>query len=98
SNFVHPGGSGFDGGFISDGQWHHVALVVSATGGVIYIDGVSRGTPQGWTGTPGATTTNTPITIGRYGTSSMVTNTFAGDLDHGRAEWSFARVLLSHVR
>ncbi len=81
SNFVYPGDPGFDGGFIADGQWHHVALVVAPSGGTIYIDGVSRGTPQGWTGTAGPTTTNTPITIGRYGVGAFATNTFAGDID-----------------
>jgi len=81
SNFVYPSDPGFDGGFLADGQWHHVALVVSASGGAIYIDGNSRGTPQGWTGTAGPTTTDTPITIGRYATAAFATNTFAGDLD-----------------
>ena len=81
SNYVYPGDPGFDGGFVADGQWHYVALVVGPSGGTIYIDGVSRGSPQGWTGTAGAATSTTPITIGRYSVSALVTNTFAGDID-----------------
>ena len=81
SNYVYPGDPGFDGGFVADGQWHHVALVVTSSGGTIYIDGSSRGTPQGWTGTAGPMTTNTPITLGRYGVSAFATNTFSGDMD-----------------
>jgi hypothetical protein len=81
SNYVYPADPGFDGGFVADGQWHYVALVVGPTGGTIYVDGVSRGSPQGWTGTAGATTSTTPITIGRYATSPSYTNTFAGDID-----------------
>ncbi len=78
---VYPGDPGFDGGFIADGQWHHVAMVIGPGGGAIYIDGVSRGTPRAWSATPSATTTTQPITIGRYATSPIVTNTFAGDLE-----------------
>ena len=81
SSSVYPGDPGFDGGFIADGQWHQVAMVVGPGGGAIYIDGVSRGTPQGWSTTPTATTTAQPITIGRYATAAVITNTFAGDMD-----------------
>ena len=81
SSYIYPGDPGFDGGFVADGQWHHVALVIAPSGGTIYIDGVSRGTPQGWTGTAGPVTTNTPITIGRYATAAFATNTLAGDMD-----------------
>jgi hypothetical protein len=77
-NFVYPADPGFDGGFIADGQWHHVALVIGPAGGTIYIDGSSLGTPQGWTGTPGAPTTAQPVTIGQYPTSA---STVAGDVD-----------------
>jgi len=80
-NYVYPGDPGIDGGFIADGQWHHVAMVISPSGGAIYIDGVSRGTPQSWTGGAAATTTTQPITIGRYATTAFATNTFEGDID-----------------
>jgi len=88
-NFVYPGDPGLDGGFIADGQWHHVAMVIGPGGGAIYIDGVSRGTPQGWTGVPGATTTVQPITIGRYSTDGFSTSSLEGDLDDV-AIWSRA--------
>ena len=32
SNYVYPADPGFDGGFVADGQWHYVALVVGPAG------------------------------------------------------------------
>ena len=78
---VYPGDPGLDGGVIADGQWHHVALVVSANNGTIYIDGVSRGTPVAWSGTPAPPTTTIPMLIGRYSTNAGYASSFAGDID-----------------
>lgn len=81
AGYVYPADPGFDGGFVADGQWHQVAMVIGPSGGAIYIDGVSRGTPQGWTGAISTTTSNAPITIGRYATNAFSTSSFSGDID-----------------
>lgn len=62
---VYGGGQGLDGGLINDGAWHHIAYTVDAAGGKLYVDGVLKNS-LAWTGTPGATTTTTPLSIGRY--------------------------------
>src|SRR5438034_3952226 len=31
-----------DGGPVADGQWHHVAFVVDAAGGRLYLDGTTK--------------------------------------------------------
>jgi hypothetical protein len=77
---VNPTDPGFNGGFVADGKWHHVALVISASTGKFYVDGSNTGT-WGWTDFPSSTTTSEPISIGRYGTNSFATNTFTGDID-----------------
>jgi hypothetical protein len=74
---VWDGGLGIDGGFIADGSWHHVALVIGATGGTIYVDGAATGSLP-WTGTPAATSTTQPVQIGRY---SNYPNGFFGQID-----------------
>jgi hypothetical protein len=70
---------GFNGGFIVDGQWHHVAFVVDASGGRVYLDGALQAS-QSWLGTPGppATTINM-----LFGTLLVPPNTssFHGSLD-----------------
>lgn len=68
---------GVDGGFIADGQWHHIAFVVSAGGGWLYVDGNLRAS-AGWFGSAGATTTSEPLQFGRYATYG---NSFLGELD-----------------
>jgi hypothetical protein len=50
---------------VTDGAWHHVVFVVDAAGGRLYVDGVSRAA-RAWTGTPGAATTTTALSFGRY--------------------------------
>ena len=55
---------GMNGGHIGDGQWHHVAFAVDASGGKLYVDGVLR-TNTSWSGTPGATTSTSPVYFGR---------------------------------
>lgn len=63
--FVWDGGLGLDGGFIADGAWHHVAMVIGAAGGTIYVDGVARNSLD-WVGTPDACSTIQPVQMGRY--------------------------------
>ncbi len=77
SNRVWDGSLGVDGGFIADGNWHHLALVVDASGGRIVVDGVASATMP-WTGAPGATTSAEPLQIGRYWTYA---NGFFGNID-----------------
>jgi len=77
SNYVWDGGFGLDGGFIADGQWHHVALVVDAAGGRLLVDAVQTAT-RTWTGTPGAPTSTAPLQIGKYWNNG---NSFLGDID-----------------
>lgn len=77
SNRIWDGSLGMDGGFIADGNWHHIALVVDAAGGRIIVDGVA-GATMPWTGTPGATTSTEPLQIGRYWTYP---NGFLGSID-----------------
>jgi alpha-tubulin suppressor-like RCC1 family protein len=62
---VFGGGAGMDGGFVADGQWHHVAFVVDDTGGQIFVDGTLKASMP-WTGTPGPTTTAQPLSLGTY--------------------------------
>jgi hypothetical protein len=64
-SYVYAGDPGLDGGFIADGQWHHVAYVVDVSGGRIYVDGTQT-VSLGWTGTPGGCTTAAPILFGQY--------------------------------
>ena len=73
---VYAADPGLDGGFIADGQWHHVAYTIGGAGGKIFVDGVQRNS-LGWTGTPGPPTTVAAVTIGQYpGFGS-----FAGQID-----------------
>ena len=69
---VWPGEHGLDGGFIADGEWHHVAFVVDATGGVLYVDG-QPAAEHGWNsetrvenGLAGPCTTSAPIRFGNH--------------------------------
>jgi hypothetical protein len=49
----------------NDGRWHHVAFIVDASGGRLFVDGTLRVT-QPWTGTAGATTTTQDLSLARY--------------------------------
>ena len=66
ADYVYDGGgctmkaSGYN-----NGQWHHVALVVDATGGRLYVDGLQKAS-QPWTGTSGAVTTTQALRFGDY--------------------------------
>lgn len=72
---------GVDGGFVADGNWHHVALVVGSTGGSIYVDG-NLGGSLAWTGSAGPPTTNTvSMLVGRAFQHPSYTNTFSGEID-----------------
>jgi hypothetical protein len=65
----------------ADNQWHHVAFVVDAAGGRLYVDGVQRAT-RGWTGVASAPSTTQPLHIGDYaGAAGAV---FSGLIDDVR--------------
>jgi hypothetical protein len=66
-SFVYPGDPGFGGTFVADGQWHHLALVIDASGGRLHVDGVQTAS-LGWVGSPSACTTTLPLTFGNYPT------------------------------
>ena len=71
SNYVWDGDLGLDGGVVADGNWHHLAFVVDATGGTLYVDGVAAAN-QAWAGTPIATASVAPLMFGNYdGQSSL---------------------------
>ena len=76
-NQVFTAPLGINGGFIADGHWHHIAFVISQTGGQLFVDGNLIGS-LGWTGTPGPPTGAEPLQIGRYFNYG---NTFAGEID-----------------
>src|SRR6266850_3948821 len=76
-----------DGGPVADGQWHHVAFVVDAAGGRLYLDGTFRST-LAWTGTAGATATSQFIYFGMYPGSSITY--FNGQMDEITI-WNVAR-------
>ena len=65
ANYIWDGGLGLDGGFVADGQWHFITLMVDDTSGRLYVDGALAAS-RDWTGTPGATTTTQPLQFGRY--------------------------------
>jgi hypothetical protein len=50
---------------LNDNQWHHVAFVVNASGGALFVDG-SLKTTLPWTGTPGPTSSLERLSFGRY--------------------------------
>ena len=80
-NAVYPGDPGLDGGYVADGEWHHVAFVISPTGGALYVDG-NLNNSLAWTGAAGPTTTTVPLLIGRYSTNTpSLLSSFAGDID-----------------
>jgi hypothetical protein len=83
---VWGGGQGLDAGPIADGQWHHVAFVVDATGGRLVVDGRTA-IARPWVGAPGPATTTAPLQIGRY---HNYPNTFLGPIDEVGL-WNVAR-------
>jgi alpha-tubulin suppressor-like RCC1 family protein len=83
---VFDGDAGLNGGFVADGRWHHVALVVDASGGRLFVDGTLKAS-RAWTGAPGAPTTTQPLNFGTY---PPLTNSYIGHLDEVRI-WNVAR-------
>ena len=65
ANYIWDGSLGLDGGFVADGQWHFITLMVDGASGRLYVDG-SLASSLAWTGPPGATTTAQPLQFGRY--------------------------------
>jgi hypothetical protein len=63
--YVWDGGLGMDGGFIADGKWHHVAMVVDGAGGAFFVDG-KRTSAMTWTGEPGAADNLSQVRVGSY--------------------------------
>ena len=88
ANFVDDGGSGaFSSGGIADGNWHHAAFTVDASGGRLYVDGGLKSSLV-WTGRPTAATTSQNVTFGELpGVSAFA---FAGQMDEVRL-WNTAR-------
>ncbi len=76
-NQVFTPPTGINGGFIADGNWHHIAFAISPTGGQLFVDGTLKAS-LGWTGTAGVMTSTEPLQIGRYHTYP---NTFQGEID-----------------
>lgn len=66
SNYIWDGsGCGLAVSGYSDGRWHHVAFVVDASGGRLFVDGLQRAS-RGWTGTPGPSSTTLNLSFGQY--------------------------------
>jgi autotransporter-associated beta strand protein len=71
ANNVWGGGDGLDGGFVADGQWHHIAFTVNTgvlgNGGRLSVDGVLKDT-QPWSSgrdpQPGPPTTTQEVRLG----------------------------------
>lgn len=68
---------------IRDGAWHHLALVVTATGSTFYVDGVNSGTSAA--ASPGSIVY--PVAIGAFGSGGFA---WGGDVDEV-AIWSTAK-------
>jgi PKD repeat protein len=65
ANYLWDGGVGAGTRFIADGRWHHVAYVVDADGGRVYVDG-SLANTHAWVGTPAPVTSSVPLRFGVY--------------------------------
>ena len=74
---VYTADPGFDGGFVADGQWHHVAFLVDTNGGRLYLDGVQTGSQSWVLGAPGPPTDTNAVSFGRYPGQSS----FSGQID-----------------
>ena len=72
---------GIEIGNVADGNWHHIAFVVSASGGTGYLDGKSISTTA-WAGSATATTTSENLWMGNYDYSSG--EYFPGTIDDAR--------------
>ena len=66
SNYVYNGtGCTLDTAGYNDNRWHHVAFVVDASGGRLYVDGILTAS-QPWTGPAGAPSTTQELQVGHY--------------------------------
>ena len=74
---VWDGALGLDSGFVANGTWHHVALVVDDRGGRLFLNGNLRSS-LAWSGAAGPTGTTVPLQFGRY---SDYTTWLAGEMD-----------------
>lgn len=61
--YVNDFVTGVTGGFVADGAWHHIAFVVDAAGGRLYVDGTLKGS-LAWQGTPGPPITTRAMLMG----------------------------------
>jgi hypothetical protein len=77
NDYVWDGGEGLDGGFVANGNWQHIAMVVDNASGRLYVNG-ALASSFNWTGMAGATTTSLPLQFGRYSTYPV---SFQGELD-----------------
>ncbi|MFA5313416.1 MAG: LamG-like jellyroll fold domain-containing protein, partial [Methanomassiliicoccales archaeon] len=85
-NYVYDGSLGLNGGTVNDGNWHYATLVVDATGGSLYVDGILKAT-MGWTGTAGTMIGTQPFCVGDFTTSLTDCNSgnfFNGSIDDVR--------------
>ena len=64
----------------SDGQWHHVAVTVSSTETVLYVDGQKQASQFG----VGLSTNNTPFLVGVESKNGTLHRFFRGELDELR--------------
>jgi hypothetical protein len=66
ANYVYDGGNcSMKTPGYTNGQWHHVALVIDQTGGKLYLDKVLKASLP-WTGAAGAVTTTQDLRLGHY--------------------------------
>lgn len=70
-NNVFSGGP-MNAGPVADNKWHHAAMVIDASGGRLYVDGVQK-TTLPWSGTPGPPTTTLPLSFNIYQGDSLGT-------------------------
>jgi len=78
SDYTWIGSGGLDGGFIADGDWHHLAFVVDETSSRLYVD-ASLVRTRAWTGQPGPCASTDSFRIGHFATNTD--GFFAGQID-----------------
>src|SRR3954468_5386943 len=90
---VYGGGDGLVGGFIADGRWHHIALVVDSSGASLYVDGIEQ-VSRLWTGAFGSATTTQELRIGSYpnGNSGFTGSIFLDEVSVWNTNLSFSQI------
>ncbi|MFA9262145.1 MAG: LamG-like jellyroll fold domain-containing protein [Undibacterium sp.] len=79
----YDGGDGYSFGNVADNQWHLITMVITASGGIGYVDGVQT-VSQPWTGgSPVAPTGTGALQLGT-GSGGTPVNDFTGSLDEVR--------------